>query len=625
MDILKKLKSKLILMITMPILGVLWFAIQGVWQASSVHNEASDVLRLARLSVKASVLLHELQKERGLSAGYIGSQGKKFTNELPDQKHVTDSRITDLRNYIATNQQNLDQDYRQMLNQKMADLDQLSSVRIAVAQQDISIKEQVNYYTGINSNLIAIIADLPKISSLGELNNAANAYVSFILSKERAGLERAILAVAFSENTFKPGRYDQFSRLVTEQTTYINAFKLLANANQLKSFDTMTSQPEFIVTSDMRQKAIDNANTGKFGIDPSEWFKQQTGKINHMKAFEDQLSADLVELARDSESTAWAKLVSTIAMASVSILVGILLAFILGRKILLQLGCEPEELRIVAKAIANDHLDIEMDCRGARGVYAAMCEMRQNLSDRIITERKSAERNARVTQALDNASGNVMVADMDGKITYMNKALGKFMEEIESDMKQIIPDFDSTNLLGANIDQFHRNPKHQRDIIDNLKHTTTAEVPVGKRFLRITVNPVYGANGERMGTVAEWFDRTQEIVTENEVQAIVDSARVGDLSHRIDLSGKEGFFNRLSIGINQMVDVSECAVNDTVGAISAMARGDLTHRIQNNYEGSFGQLKDDVNLTITKLTQVMTEISYGANRVLDGFFRDCRR
>mgnify|MGYP001811715209 CR=1 FL=1 len=92
----------------------------------------------------------------------------------------------------------------------------------------------------------------------------------------------------------------------------------------------------------------------------------------------------------------------------------------------------------------------------------------------------------------------------------------------------------------------------------------------------------------------------------------------GDLSRRVDLSGKDGFFSMLSKGINELVDVAERVIDDTVKVLGAMARGDLTHSIEADYAGTFGQLKNDANTTNAKLTDVLAEISSGADAVLNG-------
>jgi len=104
-------------------------------------------------------------------------------------------------------------------------------------------------------------------------------------------------------------------------------------------------------------------------------------------------------------------------------------------------------------------------------------------------------------------------------------------------------------------------------------------------------------------------------VIEQDIQPMIDAAQVGDLSSRIDLAGKEGFFARLSSGINEMVDVNERIINDTVRIMGALAQGNLTETITNEYQGAFNKLKQDANETVAKLTEVVGGIKASTETV----------
>lgn len=103
-----------------------------------------------------------------------------------------------------------------------------------------------------------------------------------------------------------------------------------------------------------------------------------------------------------------------------------------------------------------------------------------------------------------------------------------------------------------------------------------------------------------------------------DVQPIVDSALVGKLSERISLAGKGGHFQKLSVGVNDLVTITENIINDTGRVLSAMATGDLTESIETDYQGSFGQLKEDANTTATKLKDIVRNIQQSSGSVQTG-------
>ena len=108
-------------------------------------------------------------------------------------------------------------------------------------------------------------------------------------------------------------------------------------------------------------------------------------------------------------------------------------------------------------------------------------------------------------------------------------------------------------------------------------------------------------------------------VIERDIQSIIDSAKQGDLSRRIELGDKDGFYKKLSSSVNDLLSLNERVIDDTVRMFGAMAQGDLTQRIETEYQGSFDKLKQDANMTVSKLTQVIEgDIQQLVNEALKG-------
>ena len=227
---------------------------------------------------------------------------------------------------------------------------------------------------------------------------------------------------------------------------------------------------------------------------------------------------------------------------------------------------------------------------------------------------KEAQENARIKQALDSVTANVMIADADANIIYMNDSVVGMMRNAESDIKRDLPSFNMNGLIGTNIDVFHKDPSHQRNILAGLKTTYHGKASVGGRSFTVIANPVF-QDGKRVGTVVEWEDKTVEYGIEKEIDAMVDAASNGDFTKQVSTEGKEGFFLSLSQGLNSLVSTIEVAINDVVRMLGAMAKGDLSERMTREYNGSFGVLKADANETAEKLTEIMTKIRVSANTI----------
>ena len=241
-----------------------------------------------------------------------------------------------------------------------------------------------------------------------------------------------------------------------------------------------------------------------------------------------------------------------------------------------------------------------------------------DITDRLAAEQKAqeiADSNAQIKQALDKVTANVMVADANMHIAYMNESMLEMFQNAEADIKKVLPNFDSSKLIGANPDIFHQNAAHQRGMMQSLQSTHSTEISVGTRKFTLIANPVYNEDGSRIGTVVEWGDVTAERLTEVEVNAVVTAAVAGDLTQRLDLSGKSGFMRNVSEGINSFAEVCDKGLNDIADMLKAMSAGDLTKRITAEYQGTFDDLKQNANGTADKLSDVLTQIMMGAGEV----------
>ncbi|MBL8449127.1 MAG: Cache 3/Cache 2 fusion domain-containing protein [Dechloromonas sp.] len=242
--------------------------------------------------------------------------------------------------------------------------------------------------------------------------------------------------------------------------------------------------------------------------------------------------------------------------------------------------------------------------------------MQNRLGFEVADARRTGDEMSRVKIGLDNVATNVMIADAGNHIIYMNKAIHEMFALAESDIRKDLPQFSRADLMGANIDIFHKNPAHQRGLLASLSGTHRASIKVGGRTFALTVTPVINDRGQRLGSAVEWVDRTAEVAVEEEVAGIVSGAANGDFSRRIAATGKTGFFLTLANDLNRLLETSQRGLDDVVKVLGAMAEGDLTQTIAAEYSGTFGQLKDDANQTVSRLQDIVGQIK-GATEAIN--------
>jgi methyl-accepting chemotaxis protein len=220
----------------------------------------------------------------------------------------------------------------------------------------------------------------------------------------------------------------------------------------------------------------------------------------------------------------------------------------------------------------------------------------------------AAQFNALVKAALDAASSCLMMADNDGLIRYQNKACNALMHGSESEFRGYLPGFSAAGVIGANFDQFHKNPSKHRHLLADLKGEHRTQIQIGGLHMRLVANPISDENGNRLGSVIEWLDRTAEIMAEKEIAGIVEAAAAGDFGKRIEVAGKAGFMLQIAQGLNTVLGTSEQALGEINRILSSLAQGDLSQTIEADFKGVFSELTENSNSTIDRLRGIIQQI-----------------
>ena len=230
----------------------------------------------------------------------------------------------------------------------------------------------------------------------------------------------------------------------------------------------------------------------------------------------------------------------------------------------------------VFSSIATGHYDNRIDTNGtdeAGQVLRALDDMQGKLRTQIENERAVAAENTRIRQALDKASTSIVLADEKHQIIYINDIAQQSFTRNAQEIRNTLPNFDATRLRGSSLDSLSPDPSSQRRLLDNLTTIDVQERVLGEFTFRTVTNPVISERGERLGTVMEWSQRTQEVRVEKELQSMLTAINGGQLGKRIDLAGKNGFFEAMSRGINQLADNITATVSMVKNAAGEVHRG----------------------------------------------------
>jgi methyl-accepting chemotaxis protein len=244
----------------------------------------------------------------------------------------------------------------------------------------------------------------------------------------------------------------------------------------------------------------------------------------------------------------------------------------------------------------------------------------------VTRARQEALLNAAFRGALDRLDANVMVADNELNIMFVNPAATTMLEQAQESLRKELPAFDADKVLGSSLETLTREPAVLRGVIERLTDITTRQEVIGGRTMKTIMSPMKDDTGRRLGTVLEWFDRTQEVATESELREIIAAVTAGNLDNRISLHGKREFFRTLSGGINDLVDAIASVVSEVRGVVAAANQGDLTRRIETQGQAGLlvqigsgiNELTDNLSGLVSQVKRAAAEVSRGADEISQG-------
>ena len=339
------------------LLALSFFAIHSLVERYDQLRNASLDRKWLGASGSISRLIHELQRERGLSSGVIASRGERFGDMLVAQQKLTDASLGELQSIVRQHVTD------QAIHGGVAAVaDRLQGLRQRVSNREISRDYTVDRYT----ELVDALFDM-QLSTFGNavkssLFRKQMAFVAFSQAKETAGKERALLSAILSDHNFSAGRMLILNNLrATEQARLVN-FTRLAEPDAERQYREILQQPDIKEAERIRQKvkaaALWEESHGKGSAStllavalpsPEAWFQVASVKIDAMKVLEDSLNEAVGISAEQEENRAWQELL----LSALLVLLAFVLAGILVRQIQAGRRVAERQLNLAEAVFAN--------------------------------------------------------------------------------------------------------------------------------------------------------------------------------------------------------------------------------------------------------------------------------
>ncbi len=319
--------QKIMLFGILPSIATGFFIYVVISEKVAVKAEADKVNSLAQYIVSASGLVHELQKERGSSAVYLGSGGKEMKDGLEECRRNTDRALASFQDFMKTfDTKQYGSEISLKVSAALNYLNELPSKRNAVHALSLTKQESTSYYTAMNASFVQTFEQVALQAKHTRISTPAFAYVNFISAKEMAGIERATMSGIVAANApIDKASFNNWMTFWKGQERLLGTFEYLASKEVLAYYKSNLTGQVVEKVSEIRKIVFEKANEGNFGITGKEAFEAATQRINVLKNIENVQAEEIQNISKaiSTEAKNGIILYSIISIASVLGAVGL--------------------------------------------------------------------------------------------------------------------------------------------------------------------------------------------------------------------------------------------------------------------------------------------------------------
>jgi methyl-accepting chemotaxis protein len=306
------LAKQLWLLVLLPLMGLLYFAIPKTLDLIDKHTVIAQTAIKLDEAGKLSQLIHELQKERGRSAGFL-AKADSLMDDLNTQRKVCDTALLD---------------YKAVAAGEAID-SELSACRSQVDSRALKPVESTKKYTAMIDKMMTLYGELVYHAVLKDTKNNLLDHYWILVAKENMGRIRATLNGAFTSGTFDANSWGYFNSIIGGYDNSIHTFKSFSPAEFVSELEGYEKSEVGKNTFAMIESAKNTNTNGTLEVNPKEWFTTVTGYIDELKKLEDNHMAMIVSTTDTNLAATTTQMWFGIVMSLGLILVAVTLSSII--------------------------------------------------------------------------------------------------------------------------------------------------------------------------------------------------------------------------------------------------------------------------------------------------------
>ena len=431
------IKLKLFLLMILPILGMIYFAYINIDIKYQKMQESTNIHKITILNTKISLFIHQLQKERGLSSGFISSKGKKFKDKLSAQQTITDKQLKKLKQYL--NYFNIiseDKKFQIFKKELSSMVEKLYITRAKIKSLSLQYEEVIEHYSRINTALLKFIYGTSKYTSNIDISRTILSYSNFLFAKEKMGIQRALITKILIDKKISEENRKKLYSLISFRKTYLNLFLELSD-NNIKRFYSSTYKKELSQEIEKIENNLLSLHS-EYDTKSSYWFEKITQKIEIQNIVANTLSEKLIDLSTSQKNDAYKNMVIYTLLALFILTITLYIVIFIFRNMSNNLKKIKNGILTISKTKTNEYKEIEISSDDDFGAISSTLNnivkeltIKDEQNRQINEDIKAAEKKA-VASAKAKSE---FLANMSHEIrTPLNAVLG-FIELLKEETK----------------------------------------------------------------------------------------------------------------------------------------------------------------------------------------------
>jgi signal transduction histidine kinase len=300
-----QIRSKLIAVLVIPLLALTVLAALGIAANVSRGVQADRVNDQTTFAISLSTLVHELQRERDRSAGWVSSGRDAGYGGVVSQRVAVNEALATFRRDV----QDLGDEgsaFRQRVDAAVDSLNQLDQQRGRIENDPgTTVQRTLDYYSGVIGNLLAVNLEIATQTDDRDLIRNVGTFVSLARLKEATSLERGRLYAVASRGQFGPGDFRELAPIVGAQEAWRSQFDATATPEQRAFLDrTLRDSPDIARVDELRTKVLTGDPSAPVDLDAEQWFTYMSAKLDLLRTVERRLADDVAAAAQSAQSAA---------------------------------------------------------------------------------------------------------------------------------------------------------------------------------------------------------------------------------------------------------------------------------------------------------------------------------